>query len=152
MASDPDGTVVRYEFLNGTVLVSSGLTSSVQIVVTANSVITVRAVDDKGGVTAKAFSLVYEAPSNINYAPTLTLTSQYPTAKTAQVNILAADSDGTVAKLQLYLNGRLVYTVMPNATRFSATLALSRGTVAVTVRVVATDNKGAVTEKSIVVK
>lgn len=42
--------------------------------------------------------------------------------------------------MQLYLNGRLVYTTLPNATRFNATLALTRGK-PVVVKVVATDDK-----------
>lgn len=150
MASDADGTVVRYEFKNNGTLVSSGMTSSVQIVITQNSTVLVSAFDNAGGGAAKAFQLTYEAPA-ANKAPVVTATVSYPSSKLAYVAFGASDSDGTVAKVVLYLNGRVVYTVMPNATRFTATLALSRGK-AVTVKVVATDNKGLVSEKTVTVQ
>lgn len=139
MATDSDGTVVRYEFKNGTALVSSGMTSSVQIAITQNSLVTVSAFDNAGGGAAKTFQLTYEAPA-ANKAPVVSASVSYPSSRLAYVSFGATDSDGKVAKVQLYLNGRLVYTVMPNATRFNATLALSRGK-AVTVKVVATDDK-----------
>lgn len=103
MATDKDGTIVRYEFKNGTTLVSSGMTSSVQIAITGNTTVTVSAFDNAGGGAAKTFSLIYEAPA-ANKAPAVTASVSYPSSKLAYVSFGATDSDGKVAKVQLYLN------------------------------------------------
>lgn len=84
MASDADGTVVRYEFKNNGTLVSSGMTASVQIVITQNSTISVAAFDNAGASTAKTFQLTYEVPA-ANKAPVVTASVSYPSSKLAYV-------------------------------------------------------------------
>lgn len=138
-ASDADGRIVRYEYFNGTSLIASGSMTSVQVTVAANATVTVKVTDDRNASVSRSVSLAYQAPA-ANVAPSLTLASQNISTKYAQVNFSASDSDGTVALVQLHLNGRLVYSVAPNAARFSASLSLSRGN-PVTVKVVVKDNK-----------
>jgi hypothetical protein len=102
---------------------------------------------------SKDISLTYKAPviAPVNQAPTLSLTASVPNKKTNRVTISTSDSDGTIARVDIYINGLYTYYAKPNTQKFSANLDFAKGRLYI-VRVISRDNKGVTTEKSITVK
>ena len=152
-ASWASGAINWYAFSNGTTLLASGALNTYQLTIAGPTTITVRSRDGTGFMMSKDISLTYKAPviAPVNQAPTLSLTASAPNKKTNRVTISTSDSDGTIARVDIYINGLYTYYAKPNTQKFSANLDFAKGRSYI-VRVISRDNKGVTTEKSITVK
>src|SRR5205085_1996241 len=115
-AADSDGTVARVDFYQGTTLIGSS--SSAPYTATWSSVaagtysLTARAIDDAGAMTTSTAVSVQVNPA-ANVAPTVSVTSPAANATftapaTVTVSATAADSDGTVARVDFYQGATLI--------------------------------------------
>ncbi len=68
-----------------------------------------------------------------------------------RMSLTTSDSDGTIARVEIFVNGVLQNTVVPNVKTYSGYVDFSRNTTFL-VKVVSTDNVGAKTERSITVR
>ena len=153
-AADPDGSIAKVEFFNGTTLLpgSTNLLAPYEFtwtgVPTGTYTITAKATDNRGAVTTSAPVTI--TVSNIpNAAPTVTLTSpvnnvMYPAPASVSLVANAADPDGTIAKVEFF-NGD---TLLAGSTNLLAPYeftwtGVAAGTYTITAK--ATDNRGAVT-------
>lgn len=117
-AADSDGSVAKVEFLvNGTV-VSSVLSAPYTTNWVANSpglyMVQARAIDNKGAVTTTALSLL-----TINSPPSVQISAPsdgavFQLGANVPVTISASDSDGSIAKVELY-DGALLIATMTTA-------------------------------------
>src|SRR5207249_4036941 len=146
-ASDTDGWITTVEFLrNGTVL---GVTNIPPYSMTWSNVgagsytLSVRATDDRSAVTTSAaVTITVGAPNN---PPTVSLTSpstgsSYFAPANIMLSAAAADSDGTVARVDFYQGTTLIGTATSAPYTYTWT-AVTPGNYALTAR--ATDNRGA---------
>lgn len=150
-AADSDGTVAKVDFYQGSTLIGTATASP--YTVTWNSapsgayVLTAKATDNRGAIATSA-----AVPIFIDVPPTVTLTSPlantvFPAGSPIPLTANAADSDGTVAKVEFYQGATLVGTA--TAAPYSATWSNApAGTYSLTAR--ATDNSGAVTTTPVV--
>ncbi len=145
-AADSDGTVAKVEFYQGATLIGTATAAPYAITwqnaPAGSYTITAKATDDRGATTTSApIQIVVDAP------PTVTLTSPtanqvYVAPASVSVTANAADSDGTVAKVEFYQGNTLIGTA--TAAPYSITWANApAGTYAITAK--ATDNQGATT-------
>ncbi len=150
-AADSDGTVAKVEVFAGTArlatLTKAPYAYTWSNVVAGSHVLTVKATDDKGAVTTSAAVTV-----KVNKPPTAKITSPANGAKfvapaTIAVQAGAADSDGTIAKVEFLGNGVLLGRDTTSPYSFSW-VNPSLGTHALTVR--STDNQGATTTSATV--
>jgi sulfur relay (sulfurtransferase) complex TusBCD TusD component (DsrE family) len=157
-ASDSDGSITKVDFYRGSTLIgtatSAPYTAAWNNAGTGTYSLTARATDDKGGVTTSAArSITVKA----NQAPTVALTA--PTAgqtfivpEAISLAADAADTDGTIAKVDFYRSSTLIGT----ATSAPYTITwndAATGTYSLTAK--ATDDKGSTTtsaSRSITVK
>ncbi len=147
-AADSDGTVAKVEFYNGTSLLGTDTSApysySWSNVSAGEYSITAKATDNKGAVTSsEAVKITVMA----NASPTISLTSpslggQFKVGETVSIAAAAADSDGTVAKVEFYNGTSLLGTDTSAPYSYSWT-NVSAGEYSITAK--ATDNKGAVT-------
>ena len=114
-AADSDGTVAKVEFYAGSTLVATDSTSPYSASWTGATAgtysLTARATDNSGATTtSSAVSVTVSPPKNV--PPTVTLSA--PATATVGVPITlsatAADSDGTIAKVEFYAGSTLVAT------------------------------------------
>jgi Big-like domain-containing protein/glucodextranase-like protein len=145
-ASDTDGSVVRVEFYAGGMLV--GTSSQAPYGATWSGVtagtyaLTARAIDDLGGVKASAPVTITVTD---NFAPTVTLTSpaagtQYAAPATIVMSAIAADGDGSIARVEFYADSTLIGS--SSAAAYTATWSgVAAGLHSLTAR--AFDNLGA---------
>ena len=151
-AADSDGTIAKVEFYAGSTLVATDTTSPYSASWTGATAgtysLTARATDNSGATTtSSAVSVTVSPPKNV--PPTVTLSA--PATATVGVPITlsatAADSDGTIAKVEFYAGSTLVATdtTSPYSASWTGSTA---GTYALTAR--ATDNSGATTTSSAV--
>lgn len=150
--SDPDGTISKVEFYNGTVLLST-VTSSPYNFTWANSVagnytIVAKAYDNLNESTSASVA-VKVMSQNIN--PVVTITSpsnnssfNAPAAITISAN--ASDQDGTVAKMEFYNGTALLGTATTSPYNFFWN---NVGAAPYTITVKAYDNLGAVASASV---
>ncbi len=148
-ASDSDGTISKVEFyINGNL--SKTDTSSPYSYTWTNAqsgsyTILARAYDNQGGITISS-------PLNIvvlqaqNSPPTVSITSpsngNYNQGSTIPVSASASDSDGTISKVEFYVNGNLIFS--DSSTPYSYTWTNAQtGTYSLTAK--AYDNSNAVT-------
>ncbi|MBN7803206.1 T9SS type A sorting domain-containing protein, partial [Algoriphagus aestuariicola] len=147
-AADSDGTVAKVEFYNGTSLLGTDTSApysySWSNVSAGEYSITAKVTDNKGAVTSsEAVKITVMANAN----PTISLTSpstgtQFKVGETVSITAAAADSDGTVAKVEFYNGTSLLGTDTSAPYSYSWT-NVSAGEYSITAK--ATDNKGAVT-------
>jgi chitinase len=152
-ASDADGSISKVEFyVNGT-LYSTDSSSPYQASWTAvvgNQQLYVIAYDDKNAKTqTPALSFKVNVTST-NQPPVVNISapangSQYRVGETVLFSASATDSDGTVAKVQFYLDGVLLgeKTAAPFSTSWTATAGNH------SLKVKAVDNLGASSESSV---
>ena len=152
-AADSDGTVAKVEFFSGSTLLNSDAsapyTFSWTNVAAGNYTLTAKATDNAGAVTTSApvtVSVTTVTPPT-NVAPTVSLTAPSNNATyTAPASIIlsanAADSDGTVAKVEFFNGSTLVSSDASAPFTFTWT-SVAAGTYTLTAK--ATDNAGAVT-------
>jgi hypothetical protein len=149
-AADSDGTITKVEFYNGSTLLGTD-TASPYSVATATlplgSVsLTAKATDDKGTATVSA-AVSISVVEKPNVAPTATITApaanaQFTQGSSVTITANAADSDGTITKVEFYNGSTLLGT--DTASPYSvATATLPLGSVSLTAK--ATDDKGTAT-------
>jgi hypothetical protein len=117
-ASDPDGTVSKVEFYNGSILLSTATTAPYGYtwsgVAAGSYTLTAKATDNSGTSTiSPAVTVTVTAPANI--PPTVTLTTPvtgttYTAPATISLTASASDPDGTVRKVDFYNGATLLGT------------------------------------------
>ncbi|BFM42578.1 hypothetical protein CFS9_12190 [Flavobacterium sp. CFS9] len=116
VAADTDGTISKVEFYNGTTLLSTSTTSPYtynwQNVAAGTYAITVKSYDN---ANATATSAVVNIVVTNNQAPTVNVTSPVNNATfiappSITINATAADSDGTISKVEFYNGATLLST------------------------------------------
>src|SRR6266581_2674239 len=143
-AADSDGTISKVEFFRGTTLIGSDTTSPYSFnwtsVPTGAYTLTARATDNLGRSTTSAAVAI-----RVDAAPTVSITAPANNAvftPPANITVTAADTDGTVTKVEFFDGATLVGS--GNVAPYSVTLAnAAAGTHTLTAR--ASDNNGAVT-------
>jgi hypothetical protein len=148
-ASDPDGTVSKVEYYDGTTKIgestSSPFTFTWSNVPAGSHTITAVAIDDKGGKTTS--NPITVTVVNPNQSPTVSITSPvnnsgYTEPATITIQANASDPDGTIQKVEFY-NGTIKLgesTSSPFGYTWSGVIA---GTYTITAK--AYDNQNAIT-------
>ena len=148
-AGDSDGTVARVEFYaDGVKLVddtSAPYSASWSAATVGSHTLTAVAVDDKGASTTSAAVTVTVTAAAANQPPTVALTAPAAGQSITQGDVItlqatAADSDGTVARVEFYADGAKL------GEDLSAPYTYSWGAAALgshTLTAVAVDDKGA---------
>lgn len=153
-ATDSDGTISKVEFFNGSTLLASVTASPYSYSwtnVTAGSYsITAKATDNTGASTTSSAQVVtVNTGGSTNIAPTVTLAT--PTVSgnapaTVSLSATAADSDGTVSKVEFFNGSNLLASVTSSPYSYSWT-NVAAGSYSVTAK--ATDNSGASTTTAV---
>jgi PA14 domain/CotH kinase protein/Bacterial Ig domain/Lamin Tail Domain/Chitobiase/beta-hexosaminidase C-terminal domain/Divergent InlB B-repeat domain len=150
-AADSNGSVARVEFFDGSTLIGADTTAPYSIswssTATGNHTLSARATDDLGAATTSApVTVSVAAPVPVpNVPPTVVLVA--PTSGQVLANgaalalsATAADSDGSVARVEFYDGGALLTTI--TAAPFLGSVNLSvPGPHTITARAI--DNRGA---------
>jgi galactose oxidase-like protein/Big-like domain-containing protein len=153
-ASDTDGTVTKVEFFNGVTKLGEDTTAPFGFtwsgVGAGSYTLTARATDDLGATATSAPSRITVGTTNV--PPTVSLTfpadgASFPWKPTITMTATAADSDGTVTKVE-FLDGTKILGQDTTAAYAFTWRNVPVGTHVLTVR--ATDNRGAVTTSSVV--
>jgi regulation of enolase protein 1 (concanavalin A-like superfamily) len=152
MASDSDGAVAKVEFYAGTKLVATDTTSPYSFTwtgVTAGTyAIKAVATDNLGAFATSA--VVNAIVASPNVAPTVSMTTDkgsYTSPASVVMTAVAADSDGTVSKVDFYNGATLIGTASASPFGFTWN-GVSAGSYAF--KAVATDNSGATTTSAVV--
>ena len=153
-ASDTDGTVTKVEFFNGVTKLGEDTTAPFGFtwsgVGAGSYTLTARATDDLGATATSAPSRITVGTTNV--PPTVSLTfpadgASFPWKPTITMTATAADSDGTVTKVE-FLDGTKILGQDTTAPYAFTWRNVPVGTHVLTAR--ATDNRGAVTTSSVV--
>jgi len=144
-ATDSDGSIAKVDFFHGTTLIGSAASAPYSMtwstVAPGNYSITAVATDNQGAATSSGILHI-----NVNARPTVALTApntgtRYTAPATIALHANAADSDGTIAKVDFFQGTILLGTAA------TAPYSVSWTNVAAglyTITAVATDNQGAV--------
>ncbi|MFN3405925.1 MAG: cellulase family glycosylhydrolase [Cytophagaceae bacterium] len=157
-ASDPDGSIAKVEFFNGSVKLGEDLTSpysySWNNVAAGSYTITARATDNAGATTTSAgISITVTNSTTItNQPPVVSITSpgqgeNFAAKSNITIAANASDPDGTITKVEFF-NGSVKLGEDLSSPYSYTWKRVNQGSYAITAR--ATDNKGAVTTSSIV--
>lgn len=153
-ANDNDGSVVRVEFQVDGVIVGEDTTAPYSATWTAtegNHTVTATAIDDKGAASVvSSAAIIVDASQPGNVAPTVDVSLSTEAVDVGGVVTLtanAADSDGTVEKVDFYVAGALVGTVATAPYTLDYTTTTS-GNLSVYAK--ATDNLGKSTDSAAV--
>ena len=147
-AAASGSTVSKVDFYNGATKIGTDTTSPYSFAWTNVAVgtytITTKATDSLGAVTTSAAITV---KVNANVAPTVSITAPVNNASfiapaAITINANAADSDGTIAKVDFYNGTTLLGTDSKSPYSYSW-VSVAAGTYSITAK--ATDDKGAVT-------
>jgi predicted phage tail protein len=154
-AADSDGTIAKVEFYQGATLLGTDTTSPYSYAwtnVTAGSYsLTAKAYDNSGAITTStAVGITVNAPGN--QPPTLSLTAPangatYTAPASVTLTANAADSDGTITKVEFYQGTILLGTATTSPYRFTWT-NVAAGSYSLTAK--AYDNGGAITTSAAV--
>jgi len=148
-ATDADGTITKVEFFQGTTKLGEVLSSPYSFawasVATGNYSLTAKATDNSGAVTTS--SAIAITVGNPNVAPTVSITgpannASFTTGSTVTIKANAADSDGTVSKVEFFQGATKLGEDLTSPYSFAWTSAPA-GNYSLTVK--ATDNLGATT-------
>ncbi len=149
-ASDGDGSVSRVEFYSGSTLIgtvnAAPYTFSWSNVGTGSYTLSARAYDNLNAVgTSTAVVVTVNAP---NAAPTVNLTSPtvgatFTAPATVSLSATAADSDGSISKVEFYRGATLVATVNGAGPYTASDTGVAGGSYSYTAR--AYDNAGGIT-------
>jgi len=145
-ASDVDGTIEKVEFYDATTLIATVLSSPYTYSATALTAglhtFTAKAYDNSGATATATAQAVITTAVPANVSPTVSLAATVVTAEAPGVVDLvatAADADGTIAQVEFYIDGSLVYTATgPYSYQATALTAFTH-----TFAVIAYDNLGA---------
>ncbi|UXI02473.1 chitinase C-terminal domain-containing protein [Photobacterium sp. TY1-4] len=152
-ASDSDGTIAQVEFYLGQTLLATVQNAPYTTAWTAtagNHTITAKAFDNLGAVSESTLAITVQQPDTGNVAPTVDVALSVATVEvgtTVTLTAQAADSDGSVDKVDFLVAGNLIGTVASAPYTLSYT-ATQPGALAVVAR--ATDNLGASTDSAAV--
>lgn len=151
-AADSDGTISKVEFFAGTTLLGAVTTTPYNFawpnVAPGSYVLTARATDNLGATTTSApVGITVVAP---NVAPTVSMVSPangatFVAPATIAMSASAADSDGTIAKVEFFAGPTLIASVISAPYSFTWT-NVPAGIYALSAR--ATDDRGATTSSS----
>jgi RHS repeat-associated protein len=154
-AADSDGTVSKVDFYQGTTLIGTSVSSPYALTwsnVAAGTYTLSAKATDNGGATTTSAAVSVTVSGSTNAPPTVGLTSpangsSFTSPATINLAATAADSDGTVTKVDFYQGATLLGTssAAPYAFTWSGVAA---GSYSLTAK--ATDNAGAVTTSSAV--
>ncbi|MDJ1502603.1 Ig-like domain-containing protein, partial [Xanthocytophaga agilis] len=155
-ATDGDGSIAKVEFYAGSTKIGESTTSPYTITWNAVSLgtysLTAKATDNSGATTTSTpivitvKAAVVETPTPSNNAPTVRITSPtansvYTTGQNITITADAKDVDGTIQKVEFFINDSKV--TEKSAGPWSINTTLKEGSYVLTAK--ATDNKGAVT-------
>ncbi len=152
-ATATGATLTKVEFYNGATLLAADATSPYAYawsnVPIGDYALTAKATDSKG---TTATSTIATAHVKANVAPTVTITapannSAYTAPATINLAATAADSDGTVTKVEFYQGSTRLATVTAPPYTYAWT-NVAGGSYALTAK--ATDDKGAVTTSAVI--
>ena len=155
-AADSDGSIAKVEFYNGSSKLGEDLSSpytfSWTSVVAGTYSITAKATDNQGAVTTSGAVNITVNAAPVNQAPTVSLTSPannatFTAPATISLAANAADSDGSIAKVEFYNGSSKLGEDLSSPYTFSWTGVVA-GTYSITAK--ATDNQGAITTSSAV--
>ncbi|HBB94851.1 MAG TPA: hypothetical protein DC054_05620 [Blastocatellia bacterium] len=150
-ASDPDGTISKVEFYQGTTLLATDVTSPYSFtwsnVGAGNYSFTAKATDNLGAVTTSNVVGIL-----VNAKPSVSLTSpgggaSFFAPALVSLNATASDSDGSISKVEFYQGSILISTVTASPYSFNWSY-VPAGTYTLTAK--ATDNIGASTTSNTV--
>lgn len=153
VAADSDGTITKVEFYRDAVLLGTDTSAPYSYSWTGVAIgtykLTARAYDNAGGVTTSAIVTVQV---KANSPPTVSLTapainSAYTAPATINMAASAADSDGTVGKVEFYQGATKLGTDTTAPFAFSWT-SVAGGTYSLSAK--ATDDKGVITTSATV--
>ena len=160
-ANDPDGSISKHEiFVNGSKVDTDGSNYTPHVIrnIAAGSyTIRAKVTDNDGGTDDDTVSITVGGsndppppppPSGENNPPTVSITSpnngaNFDAGSTVNVNLSASDSDGSVVRHRIWVNGSLVDTDGSNFTPHPIR-NVTEGNY--TVRAQVTDNEGATAE------
>lgn len=154
-ASEPNGTIAKVDFYNGSTLLGSSTTSPYGVTwsnVGAGTYSLTAVATDGQGATATSPAVSITVTAAADTPPTVSITSPangatYTAPATVSITATASDSDGTVTKVDFYSGTTLLGT--STASPYSFTWNnVAAGTYSLTA--VATDNGGASTTSSAV--
>ena len=143
-ATDSDGTIAKVEFFNGATLIATDTTSPYSFtwasVASGSYTLTAKSTDNRGGTTTSSPVAI-----TVNALPTVSLTAPAAGAVfSAPANItmtaIAADSDGTVSKVEFFNGATLLGTSTTSPYTFTWS-NVAAGSYSLTAK--ATDNRGA---------
>ena len=153
IASDPDGTVTKVEFYNGATLLGSDTTSPYTYAWTnaANGSYTIsaKAIDNGGAIGTSAEISLSISTVIENAAPTISLTdpatgASFTSGTTISLVATAADSDGTISKVEFYSNESKIGEDTSSPFNYSWE-NVSAGTYTLSTKAI--DNEGKITTK-----
>jgi RHS repeat-associated protein len=145
-AADPDGTVARVDFFQGATSIGTAFSAPYTFIwtnVAAGSYsLTAVATDNQGASTTSSAVTV-----RVNAPPSVSLTTPangatFTTPATIPLSATAADSDGSIVRVDFFQGATFIGTVSAAAYTFNWT-NVGQGSYAITAR--ATDNDGATT-------
>lgn len=163
-SSDSDGSVTRHQiFVNGALVDTDGSSYSPYILANAAAgsyAIRATVTDNSGASTSATVNISVGSgtpppppppPSGDNAAPSVSFTNlsngqQVAVGSTVSVGLSSSDSDGSVVRHQIYVNGALVDTDGASYTPYPIT-GIQSGNY--TIRAVVTDNDGATAETTV---
>ncbi|WPR73553.1 Ig-like domain-containing protein [Algoriphagus sp. NG3] len=154
-ASDPDGTVTKVDFYNGSTLLGTDTSSPYSFnwadLPVGSFSLTAKATDNKGAVTVSSVANIHVV-EKANISPKVSITGPAANAQFIQgdnisITADAADSDGTVTRVDFYQGTTLLGTDTSSPYSFNwANLPV--GSFSLTAK--ATDNKGTTAVSSVV--
>ena len=150
-AADSDGTISKVDFYNGTTKIGTSTTPPYSFawtnVAAGNYAITAQPTDNLGATTTSAATAVSVNNPVVNQAPTVSITSPannatFTAPASITINANAADSDGTISKVDFYNGATKIGTDTSSPYGFAWT-NVAAGNYTITAQ--ATDNLGATT-------
>lgn len=146
-ASDPDGSIKRVEFYNGSQLLgsvtASPYTFTMSNVQTGTYTITAKAVDN-ADLTTTSSAITFTVVESIKYPPVCIVTSpangaSFTTGANIAINATATDQDGTISRVEFYNGTTLISS--DNSSPYAATISnAAAGTYNLTAKAIDNDN------------